>query len=153
MSNINSFIELDRERADIQKEMEPLQSRLTDVMAKIREINENLTYSEKKFIATKLYEAMSSDEKERLEEHRKRLSDMMNNAYSYSAMHEPFDPFYDKWTLIGYLEDGNKIKIRVSCTKNEGSISGLMTFLDVHETTWLDRSELRDVENKYSILN
>ena len=44
--------------------------------------------------------------------------------------------------VFAYDQEGDNIRFLVSCRKNEGSISGLMTFLDTHSTAWIKISEL-----------
>lgn len=143
MSDIIKFIGLESERKAIQDKLTPLQNNLNTIVGRIRELSNNLSFEEKKFIQDKLWEAMSEQEQSEVLKARKDLNDMMNNAYLYSLQNTPFDPIYDAWELISYEKnDEGKIRLTVSCKKNEGSISGLMTFLDIHETAWFSLGEI-----------
>lgn len=143
MNKLHEFIQAEQNRQLVQKELNPLQDKLNGIVAKIREINENLSFSDKDFISTKLWENMPSDQREAVEAERDRIEKMAQANYSYATcFNSPFDPFHDEWYLVSFEIKDSKIRFQVSCKKNEGSISGLLTFLDTHWTTWFDVKEL-----------
>ena len=143
MNKLHEFIQAEQSRQLVQKELTPLQDKLNEIVAKIREINESLSFSDKDFISAKLWENMSSDQREAVEAERDRIEKMAQANYSFAACaNSTFDPFYDEWYLVSFEIKDSKIRFQVSCKKNEGSISGLLTFLDTHWTTWFDVKEL-----------
>jgi hypothetical protein len=143
MDKLKQFIELEGERKGLQEKLQPLQYSMNRLNAELGELNDSLMFScDKDFISQKIWDAFEDERKEALIELRKKRDSELNNATSYSAYQTPFDPFYDSWRLVTFEKDGNKIRFQVSCKKNEGSISGLMTFLDTYWTTWFEISEL-----------
>ncbi len=148
MNDLLKFISLQKDRREIWDKMSPLKEMLDKLNTSITALNDNLTFfsKEREFLANKLWEAFSPDEKEKVEAYRKQKeAEELIKSFSYSC-NTPFDPFKDSWYLVDFEENGNNVRFQVSCRKNEGSISGLMTFLDVHWTVWFDKNEL------YSIL-
>lgn len=144
MDKLKQFIELEGERKGLQEKLQPLQYSMNRLNAELGELNDSLMFScDKDFISQKIWDAFEDERKEALIELRKKRDSELNNATSYSAYQTPFDPFYDSWRLVTFEKDGNKIRFQVSCKKNEGSISGLMTFLDTYWTTWFDISEIK----------
>lgn len=143
MDKLKQFIELEGERKGLQEKLQPLQYSMNRLNAELGELNDSLMFScDKDFISQKIWDAFEDERKEALIELRKKRDSELNNATSYSAYQTPFDPFYDSWRLVTFEKNGNKIRFQVSCKKNEGSISGLMTFLDTYWTTWFEISEL-----------
>ena len=147
MNKLKEFLELNKQRKELNEELAPLQAKMGELNDKIANLNDSLTFSrEKEFISQKLWDAFDSDTKEALQYLRKkRDEEIKSGAFSYSAYKTPFDPFYDSWYIVSHEIDGDKIRFEVSCRKNEGTISGLMTFLDVYWTTWFDISELENI--------
>ena len=147
MNRLKEFIELDKQRKELNEELIPLQAKMAELKHGIDIVNDKLSFTkEKEFISQKLWDAFDSDTKEALQYIREKRAEEINwNAISYSAYKTPFDPFYDSWYIVSHEIDGNKIRFEVSCRKNEGAISGLMTFLDVYWTTWFDISELENI--------
>ena len=147
MNRLKEFIELDKQRKELNEELIPLQAKMAELKHGIDIVNDKLSFTkEKEFISQKLWDAFDSDTKEALQYLREKRAEEINwNAISYSAYKTPFDPFYDSWYIVSHEIDGNKIRFEVSCRKNEGAISGLMTFLDVYWTTWFDISELENI--------
>lgn len=147
MNRLKEFIELDKQRKELNEELIPLQTKMAELKHGIDIVNDKLSFTkEKEFISQKLWDAFDSDTKEALQYLREKRAEEINwNAISYSAYKTPFDPFYDSWYIVSHEIDGNKIRFEVSCRKNEGTISGLMTFLDVYWTTWFDISELENI--------
>lgn len=143
MKKLKQFIELEGERKGLQEKLQPLRYSMNRLNAELSELNDSLMFScDKDFISQKIWDAFEDERKEALIELRKKRDSELNNATSYSAYQTPFDPFYDSWRLVTFEKDGSKIRFQVSCKKNEGSISGLMTFLDTYWTTWFEISEL-----------
>lgn len=143
MDKLKQFIELEGERKGLQEKLQPLQYSMNRLNAELSELNDSLMFScDKDFISKKIWDAFEDERKEALIELRKKRDSELLNATSFSAYQTPFDPFYDSWRLVTFERDGNKIRFQVSCRKNEGSISGLMTFLDTYWTTWFEISEL-----------
>lgn len=144
MDKLKQFIELETERKAIQEKLTPLKVRLDGVTSRINDLNDSLNFSaEKDFIAQKIWDAFPNEKKELVLEERKKYTGTMDSAnYSYAAINTPFDPFHDAWYIVTFQKDGNKVRFEVSCRKNEGAISGLMTFLDTYWTDWFDIKEL-----------
>ena len=143
MNKLKEFVQVDTERKLVQKELTPLQERMHGIQTRLNEINDSLSISEKELINLKLWEAFSSSTKELVEHAREERERMFSGNGSYCcATNEPFDPFFDKWHLTAFETKDNQIRFEVSCNRKEGSISGLMTFLDVYWTAWFDIAEL-----------
>ena len=146
MKKLKQFIELEGERKGLQEKLQPLQYSMNRLNIELDELNDSLMFScDKDFISQKIWDAFEDEMKEALIELRKKRDSELNNATSYSAYQTPFDPFYDSWRLVTFERDGNKIRFQVSCRKNEGTISGLMTFLDTYWTDWFDIKELDSI--------
>ena len=146
MKKLKQFIELEGERKGLQEKLQPLQYSMNRLNAELSELNDSLMFScDKDFISQKIWDAFEDERKEALIELRKKRDSELNNATSYSAYQTPFDPFYDSWRLVTFEKDGSKIRFQVSCRKNEGTISGLMTFLDTYWTDWFDIKELDSI--------
>ena len=147
MDKLKQFIELETERKSIQEKLTPLKVRLDGVTSRINDLNDSLNFSaEKDFIAQKIWDAFPNEKKELVLEERKKYTGTMDSAnYSYAAINTPFDPFHDSWYIVTFQKDGNKVRFEVSCRKNEGTISGLMTFLDTYWTDWFDIKELDSI--------
>ena len=161
MDTLKEFIELENERSAIESKIAPENARIRQITDEQQKFNDNLPYSVKNFIAEKLWDNFDSNHKERVQKYREDIDKMMNqpkteyawadtegnygSSYTICAIQGPFDPKYDSWWICGFEEKDDKIRIRVSCKKNEGTISGLMTFLDVHWTTWFDKKELENI--------
>jgi len=147
MNKLKEFLELDKQRKELNEELSPLQQKMAELNYGVEVLNANLSFTkEKEFISQKLWDAMDSEAQETiLGIRRQREREINGDSVSYSAYQSPFDPFYDSWYIVTHEIDGDKIRFEVSCRKNEGSISGLMIFLDVHWTTWFDISELENI--------
>ena len=147
MDKLKQFIELETERKSIQEKLTPLKVRLDGVTSRINDLNDSLNFStEKDFIAQKIWDAFPNEKKELVLEERKKYTGTMDSAnYSYAAINTPFDPFHDSWYIVTFQKDGNKVRFEFSCRKNEGTISGLMTFLDTYWTDWFDIKELDSI--------
>ena len=164
MVTLKQFIELDSEAVSIRKRIEPETARLAEITKDKEWFNSHLTYEVRHFICQKLWDNMSSTAKEQIEEYRKKLDEMLNppkseiswatvgeegvssGSYSIQAIQRgPFDPFNDEWWVVKCEEDGDKVRLCVSCKKNEDSISGLMVFLDEHYTVWFDKKEIENI--------
>ena len=147
MDKLKQFIELETERKSIQEKLTPLKVRLDGVTSRINDLNDSLNFSaEKDFIAQKIWDAFPNEKKELVLEERKKYTGTMDSAnYSYAAINTPFDPFHDSWYIVTFQKDGDKVRFEVSCRKNEGTISGLMTFLDTYWTDWFDIKELDSI--------
>ena len=143
MGSISNFIELEAERKKVQEEMRPLEEKHRKLVRAIEDIENNLSFSEKDFISQKLWENLSEEHQQEVLEARAELEKMLNGNYSYCTTKEPFDPFRDKWHLITYkqLDDG-RIQLEVSCNRREGTISGLVTFLDTYWTVPFNKDEM-----------
>jgi hypothetical protein len=146
MDKLKQFIELEGERKGLQEKLQPLQYSMNRLNIELDELNDSLMFScDKDFISKKIWDAFEDERKEALIELRKKRDSELLNATSFSAYQTPFDPFYDSWRLVTFERDGNKIRFQVSCRKNEGTISGLMTFLDTYWTDWFDIKELDSI--------
>ena len=145
MNVLKDIIEVIDEINITEQEIEPLQKRLNDNRKSLSELNEKLPFmsSLRDFLAKKIIETYSEDELKALSEYRSELKSIT----SYSS-NKTFDPLYDSWYIYDYERKGDKIRIKVSCKKNEGSISGLMTFLDTHYSSWFEMSELEQINEK-----
>ena len=144
MNVLKNFIEVLDDINDTEQQMKPLQDRLNDKRKTLSELNEKLPFifSLRDFLSEKILETYSEDELELLKEYREYLKGFSNTLYYNQRLSKVFDPFTDSWYIYNYEREGDKIRMVVSCKKNEGSISGLMTFLDTHYTNWFKISEL-----------
>ena len=163
MNTLKEFIELEAERSALEEKIAPEKRRIHEINEDEQEFNDNLPLSVKNFIAEKLWEGFSSDYKEQVQEQRKKIEEMLyppkseltwntsngdviSSSYSiYSIERGPFDPVHDDWWIFSFEEKDDKMRICVSCKKNEGSISGLMTMLDAHWTVWFDKKEIENI--------
>jgi len=143
MDKLKEFIDLYSSRKEIWDEIAPLEIKAKGLTSKIDEVNKDLSFSlEKGFLTQKLWDAFTEEQKNTVIKEREKYKNLaLNTSCSYAA-NSPFDPFYDSWYLVAAERDGDKVRFQVSCRKNEGSISGLMTFLDTYWTTWFDIKEL-----------
>ena len=145
MNVLKNFIEVLDDINDTEQQMKPLQDRLNDKRKTLSELNEKLPFifSLRDFLSEKILETYSEEELEEVDKYRKQVHPNpwipTETCYVSSKV---FDPFTDSWYIYNYEREGDKIRMVVSCKKNEGSISGLMTFLDTHYTNWFKISEL-----------
>lgn len=153
MNVLNDIIEVLDDVNSLSEQIKPLQTKLNEKQQTLREINEKLPFmfSLRDFLAEKIIDTYSKEELKDLEDYRKYCKDLSNTTRTYydSRLSKVFDPLYDNWNIFDYEknEDG-KIRFMVSCTKNEGSISGLLTFLDTHYTSWFDINEYEILTEK-----
>lgn len=144
MNILKTIIEVLDDINDTEKQIKPLQEKLNGKRLALSELNERLPFmfSLRDFLSKKILEIYSEKELEAVNEYRKELEQQKNGtATSYTA-NKTFDPFNDSWYIYDYEREGDKIRMVISCKKNEGSISGLLTFLDTHYTNWFEISEL-----------
>lgn len=145
MNKIKTMIELLSYKQTLNKELTELQSKLKPIQENINQLNEQIFMSKElhDFLCEKILEAYTESELEEVGKYRKQLHPNpwipTETAYVSSKI---FDPFNDSWYIYDYEQEGDNIRFLVSCRKNEGSISGLMTFLDTHSTDWIKISEL-----------
>ena len=163
MITLKEFVDLKEEAKAIHKRIKPETDRLDDIARLADDFNHNLLWNVKNFISQKLWDNMDSDTKEKVEKYRDELDKMLNppkseftwaatedgGSYGSYAIHTippgPFDPFHDEWWIFSTEKKDEKVRIGVSCRKNEGSISGLVTFIDQHWTDWFDISEIENI--------
>lgn len=153
MNKIKEMIELLGEQNRLYKQLQEVQSLLEPIKSKISVLNDSISMSTRvyNFICDKILETYTKDEIEKVEEYRKLLAQAntyvnSTSVYSYNGF-KIFDPYNDSWYIYDYEQEGDKIRLLVSCRKNEGSISGLMTFLDTHCTNWFKISELEMLDD------
>ena len=142
------MIELLSYKQTLNKEITELQSKLKPTQENINSLNDQIFMSTKlyKFLCEKIMDTYSEKELEKVGEYRKQLHPNpyipnISTETSYVSS-KIFDPFNDSWYIYDYEQKGDNIRFLVSCRKNEGCISGLMTFLDTHSTAWIKISEL-----------
>lgn len=145
MNKIKEMVELLGEERKLQSKLQEVQSVLQPIIEKVRALNEDIFMSTSlyHFLCEKIMNTYSEKELEEVGEYRKQLHPNpfipTETAYVSSKI---FDPFNDSWYIYDYEQEEDSIRFLVSCRKNEGSISGLMTFLDTHYTAWIKISEL-----------
>ena len=164
MITLKEFVDLEEEAKTIRKIIKPETDRLHDIGRLTDDFNHNLLWSVKNFISQKLWDNMDSDTKEKVEKYRDELDKMLNppkHEFSWATTEDggsygscgviyaippgPFDPFHDEWWIFKTEKKDGKVRIGVSCRKNEGSISGLVTFVDEHWTDWFDEKEIDNI--------
>lgn len=144
MSSIIDLIGQMKEREVIREKIAPLNASLYKVQTEIKSIINNLDYSNMELIKQSLYDNFTEEEKDKLKKYRDEITEM--NLYAIAK--SPFDPFVDAFDIYDYEEnEDGQIRISVSCKKNDGSISGLMTFLDVHKTAWINKEDLLKIKD------
>lgn len=145
MNLVKTIIEVLDDINETATEIEPLQKRLNDKRKTLGELNEQLLFmsSLRDFLSKKILETYSDAELEEVGKYRKQVhpNSWIPTETCYVSS-KVFDPYYDEWYIYNYERKGDKIRLAVSCKKNEGTISGLMTFLDTHYTNWFEISEL-----------
>lgn len=145
MNKIQTMVELLSYKNKLIKQSQEIQSKLTPIRENINSLNDQIFMSTKlySFLCEKIMDTYSEKELEEVGEYRKRLhpNPYIPTETSYVSS-KIFDPFNDSWYIYDYEQEGDNIRFLVSCRKNEGSISGLMTFLDTHSTAWIKISEL-----------
>ena len=151
MNKLKTMIELLSYKQTLNKEITGLQSKLNPIQENINSLNDQIFMSKElhDFLCEKILETYTESELEEVGKYRKFLrpnywvptETAPANAYISSKI---FDPFNDSWYIYDYEQEGDNIRFLVSCRKNEGSISGLMTFLDTHYTAWIKISELEE---------
>lgn len=145
MNKIKTMIELLSYKRTINKELTELQSKLKPIQENINSLNDQIFMSTKlySFLCEKIMDTYGEKELEEVGEYRKQLhpNPYIPTETSYVSS-KIFDPFNDSWYIYDYEQEGDNIRFLISCRKNEGSISGLMTFLDTHSTAWIKISEL-----------
>lgn len=145
MNKIKEMVELLGEERKLQSKLQEVQSVLQPIIEKVRALNEDIFMSTSlyHFLCEKIMDTYSEKELEEVGEYRKQLHPNpfipTETAYVSSKI---FDPFNDSWYIYDYEQEEDNIRFLVSCRKNEGSISGLLTFLDTHYTSWIKISEL-----------
>ena len=145
MNKIQTMVELLSYKNQLIKQSQEIQSKLTPIQENINSLNDQIFMSTKlySFLCEKIMDTYSEKELEDVGEYRKQLhpNPYIPTATSYVSS-KIFDPFNDSWYIYDYEQEGDNIRFLVSCRKNEGSISGMMTFLDTHSTDWIKISEL-----------
>lgn len=145
MNKIKTMVELLSYKRTLEKEITELQSKLEPIRENIGSLNDSIFMSTKlyNFLCEKIMDTYSEKELEEVGEYRKQLhpNPYIQAETSYVSS-KIFDPFNDSWYIYDYEQEGDNIRFLVSCRKNEGSISGMMTFLDTHSTAWIKISEL-----------
>jgi hypothetical protein len=144
MSNIFKLVSLYNDKEKVSEKMKPFEEKLKDIHESIKTAKDNLTFEERNFINNKLIDNFSETEIKEIEHCRKLRNDMLNGN-AYYALPDIFDPYYDKYDICDIQKDGNKMRIGVSCLKQEGSISGMVRFLKMYYTTWFYRNELKNI--------
>lgn len=145
MNKIKTMIELLSYKQTLNKELTELQSKLKPIQENINSLNDQIFMSKElhDFLCEKILETYTESELEEVGKYRKLIHPNpwipTETTYVNSKI---FDPFNDSWYIYDYEQEGDNIRFLVSCRKNEGSISGLMTFLDTHSTAWIKISEL-----------
>lgn len=145
MNKLKTMIELLSYKQTLNKELTELQSKLKPIQENINSLNDQISISKElhDFLCEKILETYTESELEEVGKYRKLFHPNpwipTETAYVNSKI---FDPFNDSWYIYDYEQEGDSIRFLVSCRKNEGSISGLMTFLDTHSTAWIKISEL-----------
>lgn len=148
MSVIGAYIEVLDEVHSLENEIKPLQDKLNDRRNTLSELNEQLKFNSslRDFLSEKILETYTDSELEEVDKYRKLVHPNpfipTETCYVNSKV---FDPYYDDWYIYDYERDCDKIRFSVSCRKNEGSISGLVTFLDVHYTSWFNPKEIEEL--------
>lgn len=145
MSKLLEIVELLSYKNHLVKESQEIQSKLTPIQENINQLNDQIFMSKElhDFLCKKILEAFTEDELNELYKYRKLTHPNpfipTEKVYVNSKV---FDPNNDSWYIYDYEQEGDNIRFLVSCRKNEGSISGLMTFLDTHYTNWFNIKEL-----------
>ena len=144
MNKIKTMIELLSYKQTLNKELTELQSKLKPIQENINSLNDQIFMSTKlySFLCKKIMDTYSEKELEEVGEYRKFLQQQKSSTTTYLNNSTVFDPYNDSWYIYDYEQEGDNIRFFVSCRKNEGTISGLMTFLDTHYTSWFKISEL-----------
>ena len=139
------MIELLSYKQTLNKELTELQSKLKPIQENINQLNDQIFMSKglHDFLCEKILETYTESELEEVGKYRKLIhpNPWIPTATAYVSS-KIFDPFNDSWYIYDYEQEGDNIRFLVSCRKNEGSISGMMTFLDTHSTDWIKISEL-----------
>lgn len=145
MNKIKKIIELLSYKQTLEKEIQEVESRLNPIKEKINQLNDQIFMSKElhDFLCEKILDTYTESELEEVGKYRKLIhpNPWIPTATAYVSS-KIFDPFNDSWYIYDYEQEGDNIRFLVSCSKNEGSISGLMTFLDTHYTNWFEISEL-----------
>lgn len=145
MNKIKTMIELLSYKQTLNKELTELQSKLKPIQENINQLNDQIFMSKwlHDFLCEKILETYTESELEEVGKYRKLIhpNPWIPTATAYVSS-KIFDPFNDSWYIYDYEQEGHNIRFLVSCRKNEGSISGMMTFLDTHSTDWIKISEL-----------
>ena len=143
MNKFERMVVLHAERKELWEEQKKLQDKTVPITIEIEDIKNGILWHEKDFISRKIWENFTDDQREEIEEARKEQDELMKQSATYTLRNSPFDPFYDKWEIcdVKKTEDG-KIKVQVSCKRREGTISGLVTFLDTYWTVPFTAEEI-----------
>ena len=145
MNKLTKMIELLGEQNKLYSKLQEVQSLLSPIKAEIEKLNESIYLSTElhDFLCEKIMNTFTEDYLNEIYEYRKLIhpNQFVPTERVYVAS-KTFDPFNDSWYIYDYEQEGDNIRFLVSCRKNEGSISGLMTFLDTHYTDWVKISEL-----------
>lgn len=149
MNVLKTIIEVLDEINDTEKQIKPLQDRLNDKRKTLSELNEKLPFmfSLRDFLSEKILETYSEEALQAVNDYRKEIEVQKRDTAITYSLNKTFDPFNDSWYIYDYEREGDKIRLLVSCKKNEGTISGLLTFLDTHYTNWFEISELEMFDN------
>lgn len=150
MNKLKTMIELLSYKQTLNKELTELQSKLKPIQENINSLNDQISISKElhDFLCEKILETYTENELEEVGKYRKKIHpNPWIPRETYYVNSKVFDPFNDEWYICDYEQKEGKIRFMVSCRKNEGSISGLMTFLDTHYTDWIEISELEMLED------
>lgn len=144
MNKLIEIVELLDQENKFHEQIKKIQNQLHPIQDKIKKINDDIPFNPmlNEFICHKIIETYDDEQMLQLEEYRKELeNNKLHNSVTYSS-NKIFDPYNDSWYIYDYEKEGDKIRFKLSCRKNEGSISGMYTFLDTHYTNWFKISEL-----------
>lgn len=144
MSRFIELVELLGEQNKLYNEIQEINAKLDPIKKKISKINDSIQFNSElyMFLCEKILNTYTKEQLLEVDKYRKQLEQANSHGTIFSINGFIFDPLNDSWYIYDYEQDGDKVRFIISCRKNEGSISGLMTFLDTHYTDWIKFSEL-----------
>lgn len=148
MNHIKEFVEVLQDINSIEEQIKPLNNELNEKRAFLQKLNDDLSVNPfvHDFLCRKLIENFTEEQLLDISKHREYIKQNCEgpSVYYDSYLDKVFDPQYDDWYVYGYEKNTEgQIRFAVSCKKNEGSISGLLTFLDTHYTNWFYIDEFK----------
>ena len=146
MNQLENYIDLQKKIDILDEELRPLEEKRKKLSDQMKRNSYDLHPGERNFIAHKLWENYSDNQKESVREARKKMEEMRDTvSFSISGtLSNVLDPTNDPWEILGYEEQGDNIRFKVANPDRSCYIEGYF-IPDLYQTVWFPKEELKDI--------